>query len=199
MPYVLVAAAILWPNAVRLCRAFREVGFEVGAIAVPQHPVHRSKAPDRTFEYRPKAPLDSLREAIAERRPDIIVPCDDRIVGHLCALRALGEDNTSTLIETSLGLGGASGVLAKRATLGEISRLPDVDVPRTDSIASVSDLRIWVRRIRLAGDLETGWQLGWQRRRGCPPRIGNSQSLLGDEVSPKRPPECQALRNQEGP
>ena len=124
MPYVLVATALLWPNAVRLCRAFREVGFEVGAIAVPQHPVHRSKAPERTFEYRPKAPLESLREAIAERRPDIIVPCDDRIVGHLCALRALGDDNTSTLIETSLGRGGASGVIAKRATLGEISRLP---------------------------------------------------------------------------
>jgi hypothetical protein len=154
MPYVLVAAAILWPNAVRLCRAFREVGFEVGAIAVPQHPVHRSKAPDRTFEYRPKAPLDSLREAVAERRPDIIVPCDDRIVSHLCALRALGEDNTSTLIETSLGLGGASGVLAKRATLGEISRLPDVDVPRTDSIASVSDLRTWVRRFGLPAILK---------------------------------------------
>ena len=154
MPYVLVAAAILWPNAVRLCRAFREVGFEVGAIAVPQHPVHRSKAPDRTFEYRPKAPLDSLREAIAERRPDIIVPCDDRIVGHLCALRALGEDNTSTLIETSLGLGGASGVLAKRATLGEMSRLPDVDVPRTDSIVSVSDLQDWGRKFGLPAVLK---------------------------------------------
>ena len=154
MPYVLVAAAILWPNAVRLCRAFREVGFEVGAIAVPQHPVHRSKAPDRTFEYRPNAPLDSLREAIAERRPDIIVPCDDRIVSHLCALRALGDDDTSTLIETSLGLGGASGVLAKRATLGEISRLPDVDVPRTDSIVSVSDLQDWVRKFGLPAILK---------------------------------------------
>ena len=130
MPYVLVAAAILWPNIVRLCRAFREVGFEVGAIALPQHPVHRSKAPNHTFEYHPRAAVDSLREAIAKRRPDIIVPCDDRIVGHLCALRALGDDDVATLIETSLGRSGASGVLAKRATLGEISRLPDVDVPR---------------------------------------------------------------------
>jgi ATP-grasp domain len=154
MPYVLVAAAILWPNAVRLCRTFREVGFEVGAIALPQHPVHRSKAPDRTFDYRPKAALDSLRKAIAERRPDIIVPCDDRIVRHLCALRALGDDDTSTLIETSLGLGGASGVLAKRATLGEMSRLRNVDVPRTDSILSVSDLRTWVRRFGLPAILK---------------------------------------------
>jgi hypothetical protein len=139
---------------VRLCRAFREVGFEVGAIALPQHPVHRSKAPDRTFEYCPKAPLDSLREAIAERKPDIIIPCDDRIVGHLCALRAMGDENTSTLIETSLGHGGASGVLAKRATLGEISRLPDVDVPRTDSVATASDLRDWVRKFGLPAILK---------------------------------------------
>jgi hypothetical protein len=154
MTYVLVAAAILWPNAVRLCRAFREVGFEVGAIALPQHPVHRSKAPERTFQYRPKAPLDSLREAITERRPDIIVPCDDRIVSHLCALRALGDDDTSTLIETSLGLGGANGVLAKRATLEEMSRLPDVDVPRTDSIVSVSDLQDWGRKFGLPAVLK---------------------------------------------
>jgi ATP-grasp domain len=154
MTYVLVAAAILWPNAVRLCRAFREVGFEVGAIALPQHPVHRSKAPDWTFQYRPKAPLDSLREAIAERKPDIIVPCDDRIVSHLCALRALGDDDISTLIETSLGLGGASGVLAKRATLGEMSGLPDVDVPRTDSVATTLGLREWVRKFGLPAILK---------------------------------------------
>jgi hypothetical protein len=154
MPYVLVAAAILWPNAVRLCRAFREVGFEVGAIALPQHPVHRSSAPNRTFQYRPKAPLDSLRETIAERRPDVIVPCDDRIVGHLCSLRAHGDDDISTLIEASLGLGGASGVLAKRTTLGEMSRLADVDVPRTDSIVSVSDLQDWVRRFGLPAILK---------------------------------------------
>jgi hypothetical protein len=154
VPYVLVAAAILWPNAVRLCRALHEVGFEVCAIAPHQHPVHRSRAPDRTFVYRPKAPLNSLYEAIAERRPDIIIPCDDRIVGHLCSLRALGDDDTATLIETSLGSGGASGVLAKRATLGEISRLPDVDVPRTDNVATASDLRDWVRKFGLPAILK---------------------------------------------
>jgi hypothetical protein len=154
MPYVLVAAAILWPNVVRLSRAFHEVGFEVGAIAVPQHPIHRSSAPSRTFEYRPKAPLESLREAIAERKPDIIIPCDDRIVAHLCALQALGDDKLSSLIETSLGRGGATGVLAKRATLGEISRLPNVDIPRTHNIAIASDLRDWARKFGLPAALK---------------------------------------------
>jgi hypothetical protein len=154
MPNVLVATALLWPNAVRLCHAFREVGFEVGAIALPQHPVHLSKAPERTFEYRPKAPLDSLREAIAEQRPDIIIPCDDRIIGHLCCLRALGDDDVSTLIETSLGPGGASGVLTKRATLGTLNRLLDVDVPRTDDVATLSDLQHWVRKFGLPAILK---------------------------------------------
>jgi ATP-grasp domain len=153
MPTVLVATALLWPNAVRLCRAFREVGFEVGAIALPQHPVHRSKAPSRTFEYRPKAPLESLQEAIAEQRPDIIIPCDDRVVAHVCALRAVEDDKLSTLIETSLG-GGGSCVLAKRGSLGEISRLPDVDVPRTDNIATASDLREWARKFGLPAILK---------------------------------------------
>jgi hypothetical protein len=154
MPNVLVATALLWPNAVRLCRALQEVGFEVGAVALPQHPVHQSKAPERTFEYRPKAPLHSLREAIAEQRPDIVIPCDDRIVGHLCRLRALGDSDISTLIETSLGPGGASGVLTQRATLGEISRLPDVDVPRTDNVATAADLRDWVRKFGLPAMLK---------------------------------------------
>jgi hypothetical protein len=154
MPKVLVAAALVWPNAVRLCRALRDAGFEVGAIAVPQHPVHHSKAPNRTFDYRPKAPLKSLRGAIANQTPDIIIPCDDRILGHLCALRAVGDDDTSTLIETSLGRGGASGVIAKRGTLAEIRQLPKVDVPRTDCVASVPDLQNWVRKFGLPAVLK---------------------------------------------
>jgi hypothetical protein len=145
MPRVLVASALIWPNAVRLCSAFREVGFDVSAIAVPQHPVHRSKAPNRTFDYRTKAPLESLREAIAKQAPDIIIPCDDRILGHLCALRAAG-DAASGLIETSLGRGGADGDIAKRGALAEIRGLPDLDIPRTDNVDSVSDLRDWAHK-----------------------------------------------------
>ena len=148
-----MAAALVWPNAVRLCRAFRDAGFEVVAIADPQHPVHRSRAPDRTFNYRPKAPLESLREAIAARTPDIIIPCDDRIVG-ASALCGRSATTLRTLIETSLGRGSTGGVIAKRATLGEIGRLPNVDVPRTDNVATASDLRDWVRKFGLPAMLK---------------------------------------------
>jgi hypothetical protein len=154
MPKVLVASALIWPNAVRLCRAFRDVGFEVGAVATPDHPVHRVKAPHRTFSYHQRSPVESLREAIAKHGPDMIIPCDDRVLGHLCELRAMGDGDIAALIETSLGRGGASGVISMRATLGEISQLPDVDVPRTDSVASIYDLRNWVRNYGLPAVLK---------------------------------------------
>ncbi len=154
MPKVLVAGALIWPNVVRLCRAFHDAGFDVGAVAVPQHPVHRSNAPNRTFHYRAEAPLESLRVAIAKQAPDIVIPCDDRIVGHLCALRAIGDHDTSALIETSLGRGGASGVIARRGSLGGISALPDVVIPQTDNVDSVSDLHDWARKYGLPAVLK---------------------------------------------
>ena len=154
MPKVLVASALIWPNAVRLCRAFHDVGFEVGAIATPDHPVHRVKAPHRTFSYHQRSPVEKSTRGNREARPDMIIPCDDRVLGHLCELRTMADGNIAALIETSLGRGGASGVISMRATLGEISQLPDVDVPRTDTVASISDLRNWVRNYGLPAVLK---------------------------------------------
>jgi len=146
MPKVLVASALLWPNAARLCGAFGDVGFDVGAIGIAKNPVHVAKGPNRTFVYRPESPLDSLREAVMAYRPDVIIPCDDRVLGHLRTLRRIGGAELATLIETSLGRGGADGALARRGTLAEIGRLSDVNVPQTDTVESLADLRAWARK-----------------------------------------------------
>ena len=143
-PKVLVASALLWPNAARLCRAFRDVGFDVGAIAVAENSVHIAKTPSRVFLYSPAAPLDSLREAIKHHGPDLIIPCDERILGHLQTLKAT-DNRLAALVERSLGPGGASGEVARRGSLREIGRLPDVVVPRTDTVESLADLRKWAR------------------------------------------------------
>ena len=145
MPRILVAGALLWPNVGRLCRAFRDVGFDVCALAVAEHPVHQTRAPTRTFPYRPKAPLASVRQAIAKLRPDLIVPCDDRIAAHLRALWALKDGDVSALIETSLGGAASEDLVGTRGTLGELARLPHVTVPRTDTIASVAELADWAK------------------------------------------------------
>ncbi len=160
MPKVLVAGALMCPNAARLCRAFRDVGFDVAAIGVAKNPVHIAKGPDRTFVYQPKLPLDSLREAVMTYRPDLIIPCDDRVLGHLRALWQIGGAEIATLIETSLGRGGADGVLAPRGTLAEIGRLSDVNVPQTDTVASPADLRAWARKHGLPAILKLDGSCG---------------------------------------
>ena len=162
MPKVLFASALLWPNIGRLCRAFRNVGFDVGAIAVAEHPVHRANAPNHTFVYYRGEPRESLFKAIAEHRPDMVIPCDDRVLDHLCHLWATGDRDLAGLIETSLGRAGANGELAKRGTLGEISGLPNVKVPRTDNVASVADLRDWARRYGLPAVLKLDGSWGGQ-------------------------------------
>ena len=148
---VLIAHSLAWPNAARLAIAFRKAGFVVEAIAPEGHPVHRMLSPDRTFVYRPWRPRKSLRRAIEASQPRLIIPCDDRIVMHLHALHAQAPrfegpadpSSISTLVETSLGSPKAFDFLAKRRSLGQLSGLPEVHIPRTDEIGTVRALKDW--------------------------------------------------------
>jgi hypothetical protein len=162
MPRVLFASGLLWPNIVRLSRAFHDVGFDVAAIAMARHPVHRSQVPNRTFLYRPADPRTSLRAAIADFQPDIVIPCDDRAVGHLRTLYAIGDHHLAELIQKSLGHGGASGALASRAALSDLGSLPNVKVARTSGVASVAELRDWVYRHGLPAVLKLDGTWGGQ-------------------------------------
>jgi hypothetical protein len=66
----------------------------------------------------------------------------------------VGRSDLSALIESSLGRAAAEGVVSKRGTLGELGRLPDVAVPRTDIVASAGELRRWARQYGLPAVLK---------------------------------------------
>ena len=151
-PRVLLAHSRLWPNVARLSIAFRRAGFAVEAVAPSRHPIHRMHSPDCTFPYRPTTPRDSLRQAIEASRPQLIVPCDDRVVAHLYELHKVsarifdraGSFSIAELIETSLGSPNSYALLGTRRLLGRLSGLPDVHIPQTDPIDSLRQLRDWV-------------------------------------------------------
>jgi ATP-grasp domain len=147
-PRVLVAATLEWPNAARLAIAFRDAGFAVSAVAPVGHPVHAMRSPQNTFVYRAHRPVDSLRQAIEMSRPDLIVPCDERVVRGLHRLhaRAMRSDSVwiEALIERSLGAPASFTVLRRRDSLAALAALNDVRAPRTDSIRKVSEFRRWV-------------------------------------------------------
>ncbi len=111
-----------------------------------------------------------MSDAIQDYRPDLIVPCDDRVVGHLCALferaaegpRTRGAVDVRRLIETSLGLQTARGRVSKRSLLAELSGLADVHVPQIDTIESLVDLRAWVARNGLPAVLKLDGSWGGQ-------------------------------------
>lgn len=151
---VLLAHSMLWPNVARLAMAFRKAGFEVDVLALAGHPIHRMHSPNRTFEYRPTSPYSAIKEAIAASQPDLIVPCDDRVVAHLhrlykeiSAVRNCPEmHRTALLIETSLGSPLSYHVVARRSFLADLAHLPDVHIPQTSAICGFRDLLDWVRR-----------------------------------------------------
>ena len=194
-PRVLLAHALRWPNVARLSTAHRDAGFAVGAVAVADHPVHQMRSPQRTFVYRQTAPRECLREAIEAYRPDLIIPCDDRIVAHLSWLyqEAAGRSDPVAiglrdLIQTSLGRQTASGAFAKRGSLMDLSRLPHVNVPQTDVIETAGELREWAERHGLPAvlKLDGSWGGGGVVLIGAKPGIGRAYLIASARRSALR-------------
>ena len=167
-PRVLLAHSMLWPNIGRLAVGFRKAGFLVDAVAPFGHPVHRMVSPSRTFEYRPMKAYNSIRDAINASQPDLIVPCDDRVVGHLHGLykeasaACDGSDllKIASLIETSLGSPLSFDIVTRRSFLSDLAQLPDVHVPETAHVDSLRQLLDWVEWYGLPAVLKLDGSFG---------------------------------------
>jgi hypothetical protein len=169
-PRVLLAHGLFWPNIGQLAIAFRKAGFIVDAVAPARHPVHRMRSPSRTFKYRPASAYDSIKDAVCASQPDLIVPCDDRVVGHLHRLhkdtseaRARSDmPRIASLIETSLGSPSSYHIVTRRSSLAELAQLPDVHIPRTAHVDSFRCLLDWVQQYGLPAVLKLdGSSGGW--------------------------------------
>lgn len=129
--------------------ALANAGCAVEALCPPQHPLCKTNAVRRNYEYRSFAPLKSLRTAIAAANPYLIVPGDDLTTFHLHQLylqaRGRGQEasSTRTLIERSFGPPENFSVVYKRAAFIELAEEVGVRVPKTMAIAEVEDLRRW--------------------------------------------------------
>src|ERR1700689_1960655 len=87
-PKVLIVTASSWFPTARLAMALAHAGCSVDAICPAGHPMRKFRAVSRTYFYRGLAPLNSLAHAIAETKPDLIVPGDDLATSQLHQLHA---------------------------------------------------------------------------------------------------------------
>ena len=149
-PRVLLTDTDRRPYAARLAIVLSEVGCVVSAICSNQgHPLLRTRAARRLFAYSAIRPLDSLTHAIETVQPDMVIPCDDRGVRHLHELHAREFENgrsdskLAVTIERSLGSPQSYSIVSSRHDLLRIAREEGLRVPRTELIASRSDLNAW--------------------------------------------------------
>ncbi len=74
---VLLITTMEWPFSAQLAGAFTAVGARVEALCSKGSMLSLSCHPQRFHRYQPLSPDSSLKRAIAQGRPDLVIPCDD--------------------------------------------------------------------------------------------------------------------------
>ena len=114
--------------APRLAMGFAALGCEVSIVCTDHHPVENIRAPYHSFSYSALRPLASLLRAIESTAPDLIIPCDDRVVQHLHQLcwefRTHGgpQQGVASLIERSLGPPSSYPIVSARYPLLQLAK-----------------------------------------------------------------------------
>ena len=149
-PRILLTATNRWSLAARLASGFVELDSIVAAVCpINGHPLRKVRGVARLYEYGARNPLKSLRAAIQQFAPDLIVPVCDRSVMHLhqlhaqCAKEGVSGRNICSVIERSLGQASSFSVVSSRYDLMMLSKGAGIRIPETIRVDSLDDLRQW--------------------------------------------------------
>jgi hypothetical protein len=152
-PRVLLTDTNRWALSARLAIALSQVGCQVSAAcAMPGHALLKTRAVRRTFPYSGLRPLESLTAAIEAVKPEIVIPCCDRSVGHLHELYAIAKiqgaigSKMAALIERSLGSPMSHPAVSSRYDLLALAREEGVRVPSTRRVNTPAELEDWQER-----------------------------------------------------
>jgi hypothetical protein len=138
---------------VRLIMALAESGCSVNVVCPADHPVTKTHAAERIFDYHGLAPLSSLAHAISSVKPELIIPGDDLATQHLHSLHQRGLRRGKAgkaicqLIERSLGSPESFAIVYGRTAVMELAGSEGIRVPETKVISNTDDLRRWTARI----------------------------------------------------
>jgi hypothetical protein len=152
-PVILLAATLWWPLSARLAMRFVEYGCRVAAICPEGHYLRFVDGIETYFPYRGLNSLGALEHAIRTLRPEIVIPCDDRVVWQLHELHREHSD-LRPLIETSLGAASGFTFIQRRDLLLELARELGIAIPKTQQVTSEEEVRAWFERGETAAVLK---------------------------------------------
>jgi hypothetical protein len=148
-PKVLLLAAKWWPLSARLAAALHRHGCHVRALCPAGHPLTHVRGIRHIDRYAGIFSLASVRRAVRDGQPEIIVPCDDGAVAQLHALHRL-DPSMRELIERSLGPPESYPVVDSRFKFLSMAIELGIRVPRTRTVETAADLANWHQTARAA-------------------------------------------------
>lgn len=119
---------------------FRDLGAWVSFVVPPDHPLECIRGLGRRYTIRSFDVQGSIRKAIAQSRPDWIIPADDLAVR---LLHALAENEPALRVTLSASLGDPQHfpIVRSRVRLLTLAESLGMDVPHTIALSSEDDAR----------------------------------------------------------
>jgi Carbamoyl-phosphate synthase L chain, ATP binding domain len=133
---ILLTTTVDWPTTARLLAAFAKAGALADALLPGGHVAARSRFLRERFFYDPLFPLASLRRALDDAEPDLVIPCDDRALAQLLRL----PERYRPLLDRSLGRRAAYRLLASRSDSIAAARTLGIAAPQTIAVRTEQDL-----------------------------------------------------------
>ena len=158
---ILLAATMSWPATARIAAGLNRFGCHVDVLCPAEAPVRRSRYVGLRHIYRALSPGMSLGDALAVSRPDLVIPCDDRAVGHMLRHHAREPlSREGAVIARSLGVPENYHPIMARGVFMEECRELGIAVPRTIRLATQSELDAALDEVGLPAVLKTDGSWG---------------------------------------
>jgi len=125
-----------------LAVALRRHGCDVYAVCPRGHPLTHVSGIRHVYRYGGIFSLSSVRRALRDCRPDIVIPCDDGAVAQLHAIHEI-DPSLRQVIEHSLGPPESYAIVENRYGFLSTAMQLGISVPKTRRVETAEDLVAW--------------------------------------------------------
>jgi ATP-grasp domain len=141
-PRVVVAASSWWPLAAKIALSLLEHGCKVEAVCAPGHPLRFVRGISKYHHYSRLRSLASLKNALREASPDLVIPCDDGVVLQLHQIYR-EQPELRAMLSRSLGEAEHFAAVASREQLQNVAQELGIRVPQSMRIKTQGELDTW--------------------------------------------------------
>ena len=159
-PSVLLATTAGYIFPARLAMALADAGFSVEAVCPRGHFLASTTAVKRLHHYKALRGVSSLRSALLEAKPSLVIPCDDLARNHLHRLYEAGGGGEISVIRQSLGDPSSYPDLESRSRMLTLARREVEAAVETTVVSSPGALKDWLAANGLPAVLKTDGSSG---------------------------------------